>query len=287
MTLLTNPAHWLQQIQFIPTTSIGKANCEAGWDWHPAPLNDFDLWYALSGEGEMRINDEHYPIQKGSCFLIRPGDQPQATQDINHTLRVIFIHFQCQPQQVLAANINRLPARSTQLLETFYFETLLNRILELDSWNAEFRAAEFDLIIKQLIIILCREQQQQQQLSPLENKHRHLITQMISQLHDHSGSAMTNDQLAERAGMSPSYFKKIFKKVTGMPIKQYRVEQRLQRAKHLLQETSMNVSQVADALDYANVYYFSNQFKQHFGHPPSHFQAKGVAHRTHGKKTRK
>lgn len=282
---LKDRAGWLRQARFHVSGSRGKARCELGWNWHPAPLSDFDLWYAVSGSGEMRISDATYPIRKGSCFLVRPGDRPMAEQDPHHLLRVIFIHFNCHPLEFPDSKTALLPPRFTCILDTFHFEMLLNRILELDHAYSAYNAEEFDLIMKQLFIQLYREQDRQR-IDALEDRHHRLMMRIVSQLKEDPGHEIGLEELAEKAGLSPSYFSKVFKQVTGDSLKRYKTKLRLQRALHLLQETSMNVSQVAHALGYANVYYFSNQFKRHYGYPPSHFQYKGVAHQSHGKRQR-
>jgi len=281
---LTNPAKWLNQVKFIQTNGLGKASCESDWDWYPPPLSDFDLWYALSGKGEMRINGEDFLIQKGSCFLVRPKDQPQAEQDITDPLRVIFIHFNCSPPEALHSYAEFLPNRFTRIIETFHFEALLNRILEIDTRQSSFKEEEFDFIMKQLFIQLYREQSEQQQLDPLMIKHKQLVQHIIPYIKEAHGHDVSYEELSELVGLSPTYFRKIFKKVMGISLKQYTHDLRLQRAMHLLQETSMNVSQVAETIGYANIYFFSKQFKQYFGYPPSDFKYKWVADQPHGRK---
>jgi hypothetical protein len=49
--------------------------CEAGWQWHPAPLPDYDLWYVLAGVGEMNWNGQAFPLSAGTCFVFPPGSQ--------------------------------------------------------------------------------------------------------------------------------------------------------------------------------------------------------------------
>ncbi|KPQ30680.1 MAG: transcriptional regulator, AraC family [Marinobacter excellens HL-55] len=54
-------------------------------------------------------------------------------------------------------------------------------------------------------------------------------------------------------------------------------EVRLDRARELLESTGMNLSQIADALGYADAANFTRAFKRWTGFSPSHFRSKGTA----------
>lgn len=55
----------------------------------------------------------------------------------------------------------------------------------------------------------------------------------------------------------------------GQTIQSYVVETRIKRAEHLLHYTGMTVTEVADALGYNNIHFFSRQFKAYTGKSPS------------------
>jgi AraC-like DNA-binding protein len=274
----------LENINFLQTRNIGKAKCEEEWDWSPPPLSDFDLWYALAGTGDMCLNGKHYPIQKGSCFIICPGDQPQATQNLDERLQVIFIHFQCESKNSYPPITENFPNRYTNVIETHHFELLLNRILEIEERNLAWKEAEFDWIMKQVFLLLFRQQieKSEKNHSTLE-KQSHLIRRVISYIKEAPGYRISHDELAEKVNLSPEYLSKIFKKNMGISMREYVTNARLERALYLLQETSMNVSQTSDALGYGNVHFFSKQFKNRYGHPPSDFKHKGITAKSHGK----
>lgn len=77
--------------------------------------------------------------------------------------------------------------------------------------------------------------------------------------------------LAELLHLSRSYMVRKIKKATGMTpgeaIKTYRME----KAAMLLKENSGNISEVAYAVGFNSLSYFSHAFKEHFGKSPSEF----------------
>ena len=58
----------------------------------------------------------------------------------------------------------------------------------------------------------------------------------------------------------------------GQTISAFIEKQRLDRACHLLRYTSMSVTEIADQLGYATLFYFSLRFKLAFGWSPSAFR---------------
>lgn len=278
---MTNKLNSLDQMKFVVGDRVGKARCEPGWNWEPGPLDDFDLWYAASGTGEMIINEVKYPISKGTCFLVRPGDIPKATQNLDDRLLVIFIHFNLVSNHCDSNYLIEFPPCHTKLTDPFYVEGLLNRILEIQELQDEWRDMECDSLMKQLCIQLYRSQHDILQAGEVSQKQKQLIRRVTEHIRQEIGKRIEHQQLADMVQLSPQYLSKLFKKCIGISMKEYITQERTKRAMYLLSETSMNVSQVAEALGYANVYLFSKQFKQHFGEPPSRFLMKSVASKPH------
>lgn len=69
-------------------------------------------------------------------------------------------------------------------------------------------------------------------------------------------------------GLSYKYLNGMFKRETGMTALRYHTCLRMNEAARLLRETSLSVTEIADRLGYANVFYFSNVFKKLNGIPP-------------------
>lgn len=76
------------------------------------------------------------------------------------------------------------------------------------------------------------------------------------------------DHLARRVGMNRSKLAACFKEVYGQGVYTYFRSHRLERARQLLLETELSVSQVSDAVGYESVSSFSNSFRARFGLPP-------------------
>ena len=80
-----------------------------------------------------------------------------------------------------------------------------------------------------------------------------------------------NEELAEKAGMSTVYFRKLFTDHYGMPPIRYIQNIRIEKAKDILKSDYGSIADVADAVGYANIYHFSRAFKNVTGLSPARF----------------
>jgi two-component system, response regulator YesN len=103
----------------------------------------------------------------------------------------------------------------------------------------------------------------------------HTITQAAKQFIDENYMYDLNLQmLAERYHYSTSYFSELFKAKLGKTFSQYISEVRMAKAVQLLEETSMNLWDIAELTRYSNPSYFSTKFKRMYGISPSEYREK-------------
>ncbi|MFP3156126.1 response regulator [Lachnospiraceae bacterium ZAX-1] len=82
--------------------------------------------------------------------------------------------------------------------------------------------------------------------------------------------------MADVFQLNPSYLGSIFKSVYNMSILQYLTHLRLEAAKNLLVENRLKVFEVAEAVGYSDVFYFSKRFKKAYGYSPKDYQQTAV-----------
>lgn len=79
--------------------------------------------------------------------------------------------------------------------------------------------------------------------------------------------------LAKQAEMSPSKFKNLFAEISGVTAGTYFYNNKLNRAKELLETGRFTVNEVALKLNYANVSYLSKRFHDMYGVFPKEYQS--------------
>jgi AraC-like DNA-binding protein len=80
-----------------------------------------------------------------------------------------------------------------------------------------------------------------------------------------------NKIIAQKVGMSESKFKILFKKITGIAPNTFFIENKLARAKTLLETKEFSVTDVATKFCFVSNSYFASQFKNKFGINPKQF----------------
>lgn len=102
---------------------------------------------------------------------------------------------------------------------------------------------------------------------PMNQLHHHaqIAVKIQEYLAEHYPDKITLEVLAASQNISISQLKRIFKEHTGASVITYLTALRIKEAKRLIQESSLNFSQVAVAVGYDNIYYFSSLFKKHTG----------------------
>lgn len=269
-------------VRFVNSRAYGLHRCMPDWNWRPAPMTDYDVWYALSGKGAIMVNDGPYPVSGGSLFVFRPGDRVIGTHDADRPLTVIYIHLHVVPAQRSAGKdkvADALPVpeqspalslvpRFLKVTDTIEVEPVLYRMLESGDRSERWEADEFDSLARLLFIHLARQQSDDSDGHGRRARHSRLVRKAIIAIRG-EGAAMTHARLAELTGLSPPYLNKLFKRYTGTTLQQYMTRVKMERALHLLGETTMNVTEAAHALGFADVFSFSKRFRAYFGYPPS------------------
>ena len=88
------------------------------------------------------------------------------------------------------------------------------------------------------------------------------------------GSEMYFGDLAKKYNVSYSFFRKMFRKYTGMSPGQYHLQLRLPRAKELLVSTDNSIKEISYELGFQSIFHFSSLFKKKEGVTPSYFRNK-------------
>ena len=98
------------------------------------------------------------------------------------------------------------------------------------------------------------------------------LTQARIALESNLGNEINLVTVAAQAGLSYESFRKRFVQQTGTSPAHYRAERRLEAARDLLRYTQMTSRQIADALGFADEFYFSKRFRHRFGESPRSFR---------------
>lgn len=80
------------------------------------------------------------------------------------------------------------------------------------------------------------------------------------------------EEYAELCNMSKYHFLRVFEEITGYTPIEYRNQIRIERAKTLLEDTSLPVQEIAATVGYSSATYFCDAFKKAVGMSPKKFR---------------
>jgi len=130
--------------------------------------------------------------------------------------------------------------------------------------------ANFELIkeafldyLKKCILDL-KEQQNNKDSKPIR-----IIKEYIEQ---HYNEPVSLDDIARLVYLSPSYISTAFKLQVGVSFSAYLIQVRLDKAKELLKDTVLNISEIAQQVGYTDVKHFSKLFKKIAGINPIEYR---------------
>lgn len=92
-------------------------------------------------------------------------------------------------------------------------------------------------------------------------------------LSDLENDAPSVPELARQAGISTFHFIRQFEALFGVTPRQYRIQTRLDRAKHLLSAGELSVTEVCFAVGMSSLGSFSKLFAARFGMSPTEYKA--------------
>jgi AraC family transcriptional regulator of arabinose operon len=239
--------------------------CEPGWAWSARPLTDFLLWLVLDGVGHLALGGQHHSLGSGMGVVFAPGDTPVAGHDPRRRLLIFGMHFdaavaaghQVTPDQVAP------PGRAAEIRDPV-LATALARRCDISYRRGDALGRHQSSLCLEQIIYLLRDDSREPIAGPVDQA----LDSIIELIRRDPTRRWTVAELAERTALSRAQFTRRFIAHAGIPPARFVIRARVERAKQLLTETDMTVTQVAATLGYTEVAHFSRQFKRQVGHSP-------------------
>jgi AraC family transcriptional regulator len=98
------------------------------------------------------------------------------------------------------------------------------------------------------------------------------LTKVVEFITQHIEEDLSLARLANVAGISRYYFCREFKKSMGVTPQRYVVQQRIEKAKILLQSTSLTIMEISAQLRFPTPSHFTSTFRRIVGVTPTSFR---------------
>lgn len=151
-----------------------------------------------------------------------------------------------------------------------YFGLLSDSPSGISDFVSSLLEAEYSLnALKDEIIFYGEQCLQKVNIAPSDSALCSKVIQYIYQ--NYTDEAFSVAQIASHFHLNPSYLGSVFKKVNHTSLLQYISEVKVNKAKQLLTETDLKISEIAEKTGFSDVYYFSKRFKKITGFSPKEY----------------
>ena len=285
--------------EFIPTLLC----CELDVS-HVVTLHDFnytpdflftgeshDFWelaYIRRGSVGVMAGSTGYTLESGEAIFHLPNEYHNIWAN-GESAEVIIISFVCKSPAIrfFEKRMMSLSEEEKELVESLLrlgFETFTDPpdILYQKKMNLKQDAARgnlqlLKLRLEELLIRLMQsegiiDRQARKSVAAGTRNDRLITDSIIKALTEKIYGTTTLDEVCAGVLFSKSHLKALFKKNTGYSIMDYYTHLKLERAKILINEGNLSISDIAELLGYSSIHYFSRVFKAKTGMTPTEFK---------------
>jgi len=256
----------------------------------PNHLHDwYEFVFVHEGTGVFFIDQTFYEIKPGDLYVIPGNTIHRATPSSTLPYTVTAVYFspsilyrqrlgdsmdlldpfkQCKDSGIYNFTFNE----REQEVMVGWLENIHN---ELTAQQTGYRLASL-LGLQQILLhlgrlgsrILRQPNRQQEAAGPAWMK------EIMAYIDANYLRKLTLEHLAQQALVSPSYFSRVFKQMTGMTLTVYLNNKRFIKAKERLLETDDSIARIAEACGFTSLPNFYRSFKAYCGTTPADYRAK-------------
>ncbi|RZU42877.1 helix-turn-helix domain-containing protein [Edaphobacter modestus] len=103
------------------------------------------------------------------------------------------------------------------------------------------------------------------------------LKQVLSFIEDQLAEDLSLDQIAAVAGLSTSHLKPLFRQAMGLPVHQFVIQRRIERARSLLTQDSLTMAEIAAATGFAHQSHLARHIRRATGLAPNVIRRKFAA----------
>ena len=244
--------------------------------------HDFpELAYVSEAIGEHRfvLDGKAYSMKKGDVFIIPPNVKHCALPFSKSTVDMISFEIKGDISPIYQKSIKLNGKQEQMFLELINEGARLfvgkplpdyEKGVSLHQRTNEFLLQKFKNHFEIFLLDLYLSETEPE-FSASDRSSEAEFDRIIAYMKDNVNKKLSLADISSRYSLSATKIQRIFYKHAGCAPMQYFIEMKLGAAKKLMLSTSMNTSDIARALDFSSVNYFSRLFKQKNGINPSEY----------------
>lgn len=223
--------------------------------------------FATGGTAHYKVEGRQYRIKKGDLLFFPKHLHHEGISDSLDPWSFISVLFDIRfANEGSEQKIQRL-RHIMSATNPFELSALFNELYRTWSLKKLGYLIKCRGILMQILYLYIREDN----LSTANVPYYYTIEKLMNMIASDYQTIYTSTQLAQYAGISPSYLRILFKKVTGLTVNQYQNHIKISKARDLLLSGECNVTEASQRTGFSDIFYFSKLFKKMTGLNPSDY----------------
>lgn len=260
---------------------------DVSWSMEPNRHDNYEMVYMKNGYAVFEISGHKVELGPNDIVIIKPMQYHKFIVKSESGCEFIVLYFTFEnringeyAQVPLEDFLNFVSSKETspyiklKVSPKNEIVVLLNRIMK-ERASSE-PGSEFlnYLLIMELFVLLSRalKMEWENSIKLKSSKLKELIGIAINYIHNNFERDISLGDIAKYVFLSPSYFTRAFKEETGMSPISYLLRVRIDRAKELLVDTSLKISDIALNVGFSNQQRFNEMFKKYAGLTPLQYR---------------
>lgn len=242
--------------------------------------NYYEVFYLLSGKCRFLLKDHLYTLEKGDLVFINPGELHHSLYYPDITCEIIAIYF--KKDFLLPELFSHMPQPSVLPQQSFMgtvptlyqeeLHTLLTKMLSENTQIDNHSSSFMTCYLHELLLLLSRHSVMSEAEPELVNAKDADIMAATKYIYRNFQKPLTLNNVADIVGLSPTYFSRKFKQLTGMGFKEYLNYIRLKHASAALLTTDNSITDIALEYGFSDSNYFKDLFKKEYGKSPREYR---------------
>ncbi|QGH36221.1 helix-turn-helix domain-containing protein [Gracilibacillus salitolerans] len=246
---------------------------------HPA----IEIMYVIKGKCKVEIDNQIVELRKNQYIFIHSNVPHRLIVEKKYPCRMLNVEFEWRKDRNHFTNVHTLMKHDERLMEMFlddenYFvlkdvdnvyNHLRSLVLELDH-KVPGNELIIDILLIQLLTSVAKNRTDQKE--HINEANEYFINQVLAFIHENYDYEIKVQDLAKVVHLHPSYLHRIFKQTMKITINEYITKVRIDKAKMLLVNTDIPVTEISNYVGINTSQYFSNIFKKYTGLSPSKYR---------------
>lgn len=262
---------------------------DVNWSMEPNRHENYEMVYMKKGCAVFEISGQSVNLGPNDIVIIKPLQYHKFIVKSESGCEFIVLNFTFEnringeySEIPLEDFLNFVSSRETgpyialKVSQKNEIIVLLNRILkERESSEPGSDFLNY-LLVLELFVLLSRalKMEWENSIKSKSPKLKELITISINFIHNNFERDISLGDIARFVFLSPSYFTRAFKEETGMSPINYLLKTRIERARELLKDTGLKISDIALSVGFSNQQRFNEMFKKYTRQTPLQYRKK-------------